>query len=149
MDFAASAHTYPIVLAIHLSCIAVFGGMILMTNLRLLGWALTDYPVSEIVGRLRAWKIAGFLIMAGCGFLLAGSEAGKYYANTYFWVKMTLLALVALHALVFRRGVYRNAAKADDSSGTPRQAKVAAISSLILWTGVLCAGRLIGYHILD
>jgi hypothetical protein len=87
MDFAASVHAYPIVLAIHLSCIAVFGGMILVTNLRLLGWALTDYPVTEVVSRLRAWKAAGFLIMAACGILLAGSEAGKYYANTYFWIK--------------------------------------------------------------
>jgi hypothetical protein len=147
MDFAASVHAYPIVLAIHVSCIALFGGMILMTNLRLLGWALTDYSVSEVIGRLRVWKVAGFLIMAVCGILLAGSEAGKYYHNTYFWVKMSLLGLLGLHALVFRRGVYRNAARLDDSPA--RQAKVAAILSLILWTGVICAGRLIGYHVLD
>jgi hypothetical protein len=149
MDFAASVHAYPIVLAIHLSCIAVFGGMILVTNLRLLGWVLTDYPVTEVVSRLRAWKTAGFLIMAACGVLLAGSEAGKYYANNYFWFKMSLLALVGLHALVFRRGVYRSAPKPDGSAVAPGQAKLAAISSLILWTGVICAGRLIGYHVLN
>ena len=149
MDFAASTHAYPIVLAIHLSCIALFGGMILMTNLRLLGWALTDHSVSEVVGKLRVWKTAGFLIMAACGFLLAGSEAGKYYANTYFWVKMSLLALLGIHALVFRHGVYRSAGKLDSSPATPRQAKVAASLSLILWTGVVCAGRLIGYHVLN
>jgi hypothetical protein len=38
MDFAGSAYFYPIVLATHLTCIAIFGGMILITNLRLLGW---------------------------------------------------------------------------------------------------------------
>jgi hypothetical protein len=149
MDFAASVHAYPIVLAIHLSCIALFGGMILMTNLRLLGWALTDHPVSEVVGKLRVWKTAGFLIMAACGILLAGSEAGKYYTNTYFWVKMLLLTLLGIHALVFRHGVYRNAGKLHSSPATSRQAKVAAILSLFLWTGVLCAGRLIGYHVLN
>jgi uncharacterized membrane protein len=149
MDFAASSHAYPIVLAIHLSCIALFGGMILLTNFRLLGWALTDYPVRDLVERLRVWKTTGFVIMAGCGLLLAGSEAGKYYANTYFWVKMSLLALVGLHALVFRRGVYRSRAAPDDSASTFPQAKVAAISSLILWTCIVCAGRLIGYHVLN
>lgn len=147
MDFAASAHAYPIVLAIHLSCIALFGGLILMTNLRLLGWALTDYSVSDLVERLRVWKTAGFVIMAACGLLLAGSEAGKYYVNSYFWAKMSLLGLVGLHALVFRR-VYRSAAKMDGSAATPLQTKVAATLSLILWTGVVCAGRLIGYHVL-
>jgi hypothetical protein len=149
MDFAASAYAYPIVLAIHLSCIALFGGMILMTNLRLLGWALTDHPVSEVVGKLRVWKTAGFLIMVACGFLLAGSEAGKYYANPYFWVKMSLLGLLGIHALVFRHGVYTSEGKLDSSPATPRQAKVAAGLSLILWTGVVCAGRLIGYHVLN
>ena len=89
MDFAASPHAYPIVLATHLSCIALFGGLILMTNFRLLGWALTDYAVPELVQKLRVWKTAGFVIMAGCGLLLAGSEAGKYYTNSYFWVKMS------------------------------------------------------------
>ena len=35
--FSESVLVYPIVLSIHLACIALFGGMILMTNLRLLG----------------------------------------------------------------------------------------------------------------
>jgi hypothetical protein len=39
-DFADSIWPYPIVLSTHLTCIALFGGMILMTNLRLLGLTL-------------------------------------------------------------------------------------------------------------
>ena len=37
-----SALAYPIVMSLHLSSIALFGGMILMTNLRLLGLAMTE-----------------------------------------------------------------------------------------------------------
>ncbi len=117
-----------------------------MTNLRLLGWALNSYPISEVLLRLRLWKRLGLLVMVTCGVLLAGSEAGKYYDNPYFEIKMTLLALLAVHAFVFRRGVYRNAAL-DAAPVIPGQAKLAAILSLILWTGVLCAGRMIGYSI--
>ena len=147
LEFAASAHAYPIVLAIHLSCIAVFGGMVLLTNLRLLGWALTSLPISEVLDRLRIWKWLGFLIMVTCGVLLAGSEAGKYYNNPYFQIKMALLGLLGVHALIFRRGVYRNAAALGAEPAIPLQARLAAISSLILWTGVLCAGRMIGYYV--
>jgi hypothetical protein len=38
---------YPIVLSTHLACIAIFGGLILITNLRLLGWALSDIPADD------------------------------------------------------------------------------------------------------
>jgi hypothetical protein len=144
-DFSGSATAYPTVLAIHLSCIAVFGGLILVTNLRLLGWALRSLTVSDIVQKLRVWKWAGFLIMITCGFLLAGSEAVKYSANPYFWTKMALLGLIGAHALVFR-GVYRNTLALDRAEVMPGRAKLAAVLSLILWIGVVCCGRMIGYY---
>ncbi len=145
-DFSGSPYEFPIVLATHVTCIAVFGGMILITNLRLLGWALGSFPVTDIVQKLRVWKWMGFLIMITCGALLAGSEAGKYYVNPYFWTKMTLLALLGVHALVFRRSVYRNTAELDRAKVMPGRAKLAAALSLILWTSVVCAGRMIGYY---
>ena len=74
-DFAGSALVYPAVLATHLICIGLFGGMILLTNLRLLGWSLKNYSISDVVGRFRPWKRIGFVVMVTCGFLLAGSEA--------------------------------------------------------------------------
>ena len=44
---ARIAVVYPIVLSTHLACIAIFGGLILITNLRLLGWALSDIPADD------------------------------------------------------------------------------------------------------
>ena len=145
-DFAGSAYFYPIVLATHLVCIAVFGGMILITNLRLLGWTLKSESISDVVGRLRIWKRIGFTVMITCGLLLAGSEADKYYNNPFFWIKMTLLTLIGVHGLAFRRSVYRNTAELDRAPVPPRQARLAASLSLILWIGVVCFGRLIGYY---
>jgi hypothetical protein len=37
----SSAYVYPVVLALHLSAISLFGAMIVATDLRLLGWAQT------------------------------------------------------------------------------------------------------------
>jgi hypothetical protein len=69
----------------------------------------------------------------------------KYYSNPYFWIKMSLLLLIGIHALAFRRSVYRNAAL-DHASVMPGRAKLAAALSLVLWTSVVCAGRMIGYY---
>jgi hypothetical protein len=53
--------------------------------------------------------------------------------------------LVGIHALVFRRGVFRNTAAPDVAPRIPKQAKFAASLSLILWTSLVIAGRGIGY----
>ena len=58
-----SALLYPIILSLHLTSIAVFGGMILMTDLRLLGWALNTTPAAEVIRQLRVWKRLGFVVM--------------------------------------------------------------------------------------
>jgi len=128
-----SALAYPVILATHLSCIAMFGGTILMTDLRLLGLAMTDQPASDVLVQFRNWKRIGFVMMAVSGLLLAGSKAETYYANPYFHLKLVLLALVGMHALAFRRCVHR----------TP---KLAACLSLALWLGIVSFGRLIAYY---
>lgn len=141
-----SAMVYPVIMTTHLSCIAVFGGMILMTDMRLLGLALKKYTVTEVVSALRPWKRLGFVIMVTMGLLLAGSEAEKYYHNPYFWFKMSFLALVGVHALVFRPTVYNQTEEIDKAPALPTRAKAAALLSLVIWTGVLTFGRLIGYY---
>jgi uncharacterized membrane protein len=141
-----SSYVYPIIMTTHLISIALFGGMILMTDLRLLGLAMRSHSISDLVGRLRVWKRIGFAVIVTCGVLLATSEADKYVANPYFWIKMTLLALVGVHAVVFHRGVYHNTAELDHAPALPGQAKLAGLLSLLLWMGIVCAGRWIGYY---
>ncbi len=58
---------YPIIMSTHLICLAGFGGMILMTDLRLLGVALRDLTIAEVVNGLRLYKRIGFVIMVTCG----------------------------------------------------------------------------------
>src|ERR1700691_3237384 len=78
-----SALAYPIIMSMHLTSIAVFGGMILMTDLRLLGVAMVNVPVTDVIRQLRWWKRAGFVVMVTCGALLAASKADEYYTNPY------------------------------------------------------------------
>ena len=140
-DLRSSAYVYPVVLALHLSAISLFGAMIVATDLRLLGWALRDGSIADVIGRLRWPKRIGFLLAATCGFLLFSSKAEEYYYNPYFRAKISLLVLVAVHALVFRKSVYREA----DLDLPPERAKLAAGLSILLWLSILCAGRYIGY----
>jgi hypothetical protein len=141
-----SSYTYPMILSTHLTAICVFGGLILMTDLRILGLAMRDVPVADVVKNLRMWKQIGFVIMVTMGLLLATSEMDKYYGNPYFQMKICLLLLVGVHAIVFHRSVYGNPEALDRAPEMPRVAKVAAISSLVLWIGIASCGRWIAYY---
>jgi|HubBroStandDraft_1064217.scaffolds.fasta_scaffold53413_3 hypothetical protein len=140
-----SAYVYPIVLSLHMVGIALFGGMILITDLRLLGWGMRKRSIAEVVNQFRVPKRWGLLLTVTCGFLMFGSKAEEYYYNAFFRTKLILLALVLVAELVFYRGVYANPAALDQAPSVPGNAKLAAALSLLLWTSIACCGRGIGY----
>jgi hypothetical protein len=141
-----SLRLYPIIMSLHLICIAVFGATILMTDLRLLGLAMKSKSVTEMVGQLRGIKAAGLVLMLGAGISLLFANAEEYYENPFFWIKMGLLLMILIHYGVFRRSVYRSTEAIDRAPRIPKNARAAAIVSLVLWTGVVLAGRAIGYY---
>ena len=142
-----SAYFYPVVLSLHLCGIGLFGGMVAMTDLRMLGVAMTKYPVSHLHRQLRPYKHLGLTLIVTCGLILGWSKAAIYWPNPYFKAKLTLLLLVAVHARVFRPSVYSNVAleKIDEAGLIPGNAKLAAGLSLAMWIGLVTCGRMIGY----
>lgn len=140
-----SWYVYPTVMSIHLLGIAVFGGMVLVTNLRLLGLALTHRSVTDVIQQLRWPKRWGLVLIATCGILLLGSKAEEYYYNIFVRIKLSLLALMFVHGWYFRRSVYFNTADIDRAPQIPPRAKLAASLSILIWVCIACAGRGIGY----
>jgi hypothetical protein len=133
-----SDHGYEILLALHVSSIAMFAASLVMTDLRLLGWALRGHSMQSVVNQMRVPKRIGFLCVATFGFLMFGIKAEEYYYNVFFRTKVLLFLLVAVHALIFRPRVYNQVA-------APSGVKLAAVSSLVLWLSIVCAGRGVGY----
>ena len=136
---------YPIIGGVHLLGMALFGGMLLATDLRLLGWAMVSRSPGDIVAQFRNGKRLGFAVIVISGLLLAWAEPLKLFRSPSFWIKMALMALVGLHAWVFHRSVYGNAAALDATTEIPAKAKLAAILSLVLWAGLTFSGRMIAF----
>jgi hypothetical protein len=149
MDFATmvreSSLVYPIILSTHLAGMGLFGGMIAMTDLRILGIAMTGRPMADVHNQLRPYKHLGLTLVVVCGALLAWSKAAIYWPNPFFKLKLSLLVAVAIHALIFRGSVYKNLGEMDKFGKATSAAKLAAILSLILWIALVTAGRWIGY----
>lgn len=140
-----SAYVYPIVLSLHMIGIAFFGGMILMTDMRLLGLAMRKHSISDVIDQFRIPKRWGLLLTVTCGILMAGSKAEEYYYNVFFRTKLILLAAVILVELAFYRSVYADPTTLDKAPAIPGSAKTVAVFSLLLWTAIACCGRGIGY----
>jgi hypothetical protein len=134
---------YPIIGAVHLLAIALFGGMLLATDLRLLGWVMPGRPFSDVWRQFRPWKRFGFVMVVVTGLLLTWAEPVRLYRSPSFWIKMSFFALVGVHALVFRAKVYSHPERLDAKVSS--QAKVAAWLSLILWAGLIVSGRFIAF----
>jgi len=135
----SSAYAYPVLLSLHILALIVLGGMVVATDLRLLGLGMRSYSVSEVVNGLRAPKRLCFIFSAICGVLMFGAKAEQYSDNKWFWIKLTLLVPIAANYFIFRRAVYDGAA--DRAPEPPARAKLAGGLSLLLWTGVVAAGR--------
>src|SRR5689334_5785625 len=117
--------------------------MLVVTDFRIMGWAMTRRTVSDVMQQLQNWKRIGFFVVVASGVLLGWSEPVKLYRSPAFWVKMVLFAMVGVHALVFRDGVYRYPEKLD--AGITSKAKLAAVLSMLLWAGLIISGRLIAF----
>jgi uncharacterized membrane protein len=140
-----SWYVYPVILSTHLAAIGITGGMLLVSDLRLLGVMLRKRPMGSVVGRLLLPKRIGLTVVIFCGVLLVSSKAEEYYYNWFFWTKMGLLGLAAIHAVAFHSSVYANTAELDKLKQLPGRAKLAGALSLLIWIGIACAGRGIGY----
>jgi hypothetical protein len=136
---------FPAIETLHLLGMVALVGTTAVFDLRLLGWILRRERVSELAGRLLPWSWAGFAVQMVTGALLFTSEAVKVYPNPAFRLKMLLIFLAGVHALIFHRSVYRDVASWDDSGVLPAGAKVAGFVSILLWIGIVAAGRFIGF----
>ena len=133
---------FAVIEAVHLVALAVIGGAVLAVDLRLLGFAFQKQRVAEIAKVMQPWLIWSLIGMLVTGFVLFISlAASKYYVHDYFWVKMYFLAA----AMVFSFTVRQRVIMGDDVRANSGIAKVVALVSILLWSGVGFAGKAIGY----
>lgn len=136
---------FPVIETFHLFGIISLVGSTSVLDLRFWGILFKDEPVSSLVGRLVPWAWIGFTMQVVTGALLFSSEATRCYSNTAFLIKMGLIALAGVNALVFHTTTYKHVARWDADRESPAGAKLAGLFSILLWFGIVAAGRWIAY----
>jgi hypothetical protein len=144
-----SLYMYPLVESVHVLTLCLFIGMTVLLDFRLVGLGLRGVPLTDITKRLAPWMRAGFVVMVITGFLLFYAIPIRSYQNVFFRAKVIMLVLAGLNAWVFHSGIYRSVERWNLDAIVPRRARLAGIFSLILWSAIIVAGRMIAYNWFD
>lgn len=145
MAIRQSLWLFPAIETVHLLGMAALLGTITMLDLRLLGWTLRQQRISTLAARLIPLAWLGFTVQLVTGVLLFSSEAVKVYGNPAFRLKMLLLLLAGLQALIFQTFATRRLPAWDEGGASTLPAKIMGVTSILLWVGIVTAGRFIGF----
>lgn len=141
----ASVWLYPLVNTGHVVGIALLFGAIVPLDLRLIG-AFRSVPLEPLAAVLVPTAAAGLLLALVTGALLFATRPLDYVVEPLFGVKLALLAAAVLNALWLRLDPHwRNLGAAVGVPPRPGWRWHGALS-VLLWLGVITAGRLIGYR---
>ena len=141
-----SQYMFPLVETAHVLGLGASVGLIIWTDLRMVGAALRKEPAIEIHSQLKPWMLSGFVVMFLSGILLFWSEAAKLYGSNTFRIKLIFLMIAGINALAFETHEAKTGEVARIHLGDlPARAKLAGWVSLICWTGVIVFGRWTAY----
>jgi hypothetical protein len=138
---------FPLLESLHVVSITLVVGAILMLDLRLIGVAARANAVTDLVRELVPWALAAFVVALITGLGLFITRASAHMNNPAFQWKLVLMALAAINMALFHFRVYRDVWQWNTAAAIPMQAKIAGITSLLLWAGVMLSGRWVGHLI--
>lgn len=133
--------TFASIEAVHLMALAIMGGAVLASDLRLLNVVLRDVPSKVITDGAHRWFKLALWVLLGTGVLMMTGVAGKLYGHAYFWIKMAALAI----GIVFVFAIKQPLLRGDHAQLRPITLKVVALASIAIWFLVAASGRWIGF----
>jgi hypothetical protein len=136
---------FPICESTHVLGLAFSVGTVLWFDLRLVGASMRRYSISETFDSVKPWMFAGFVVMMISGVFLFWSHALRCYESGYFRIKLVLLVLAGLNIFVFHSTIDRRRAEWDKAPIPPLQARLAGVTSILLWLAIVAVGRLMAY----
>ncbi|MDY6948861.1 MAG: DUF6644 family protein [Pseudomonadota bacterium] len=136
---------FPIMETIHVLCLAVTFGSIVLLDLRLLGLISRDSPVSRLTKEVLPYTWTAFICAVLSGSTLFTAHPVEYFFNLQFRLKFLCMFLAGINMLVFHSGAYRRVLSWDSLLPPPIAARVAGSVSIAMWLGVVVFGRWIGF----
>jgi hypothetical protein len=140
-----TAWLVPVSQSTHIVALSVLFAAVLMIGLRLLGVGAGGRSVSQLAATLLPWMWRALLLLLLTGVVQTITEPVRQFITPIFWLKMLLVAVLALLTLWFSRTLRADAARWDSAQTRPAAARLFAVVSIAGWATVIVFGRFIGY----
>lgn len=138
---SGSVWAYPTIIFLHSLGLSFLVGMNVVIDLRVLGVA-QRVPIAPLEGLFPIMWF-GFWVNTASGVALLVADASTMLLSPIFWLKMVCIVAAMITMVLVRRLLFRS--PPAEPPGLPFKAKLLAVSSLVLWTGAITAGRLTAY----
>ena len=136
---------FPMINSLHVLAISFMLGALLMLDLRIAGLAATRYSVDDLAKDFLPWIWVSFVIACLTGTGLFITRASAHMLNPAFQWKMLLMAIAAANMMMFHWQSSRHRRSQPPSVNVPALLKWSGVLSLIIWAGVMLAGRWVGH----
>ena len=140
-DLAYSAWGWVIAEIVHFTGLCLLMGTVGLFDLRLLGL----FRGLSITGlhRLVPVGVLGFALSLASGTVFFASSPDQYLYNPAFQIKLGLIALAGVNMVLFYATTSGRLKLLGPDEAAPWQARLFALVSLLSWTMVIAAGRVI------
>jgi len=137
----------PAVQTVHILCIAIVISAVLLVHLHTLGFAMRSQSSAVLAKRFFPWLWWALVVLLISGTILITAEPGRSLPNTMFQLKMVLVIAAVVLTLLYQRPLLKEADYWEKSSSRRTNASAIAVFSLLVWVGIVFAGRWIAYFI--
>jgi len=135
----------PVSQSLHILGVAIIMISVGMLNLQLLGIGVSRQNFGKLCGQLVPWIWAALALLFITGVVQTIAEPTRELMNITFRTKMVMLAITIAITALYQVQVRKDSKYWENSPEHRNLGRVLASVSLVLWVGILAAGRVIAY----
>ncbi len=135
----------PTIQSVHIVGIGLVVGSIFMLTLRIFGWAGMDQTLRQTHDRFGPWVTGALWLLLATGGLLVVGEPVRELVTFSFWLKMALVAGIAVIATAFQADLRKKEDTWEQTRVHHGSTKLIAVVALAMLVCIIFLGRLIAY----
>lgn len=141
----AAGWAVPTVQIIHIFCICIVLGSVLVIGLRVWGAALSGIRLQDVVHRFAPWLWTALLGLLLTGTTLIVAEPLRELYSLAFWIKMGLIIVGVVVTVLFQVHLRRNATKWEVGAYNRGVTRSMTAFTLVVWLAIAVMGRWIAF----